>query len=426
MNKKLILLFTFFIMLFSYVYAANPITVQLNGQYINFEDENGNIVNPEMMNNRTMVPMRKIFEVVGAEIEWNGEERKITATTDTKIIKLQIDNVEAVLIDIETNTEEKITLDAAPVILNNRTMVPVRFIAESLEKQVGWDNENRCVVIIDYAFIEEGLNEYASGLVEFLKMEKESLDSFKISTDISGVLNYRDEEERDYNEKVNFDGEVEIKKNKDGIILTEFELETKGKGEIQKALEKMGYNDLEYKCIINGETTYIKSSIYDTKKWKKSDSEMKLSFEMDYTYDEYLENLKIPENELNVNSYNLIQNKLEETYAFYGNDKFHLKGASNKTFVLSVDIAEVLNQLAEEKMNQLLAFLALGSVNLNVEFSFEKETLEEVEITIDFYLENAEDAENTKVKIELESKIQAVNSNIKLTMPKASEIEKGE
>lgn len=426
MNKKIFLLITILIMLFTVVYAANPITVQLNGEYIDFTDENGNVVNPEMINNRTMVPMRKIFEVVGAEVEWDGEERKITATTEEKIINLQINNTTASVQDKVTDEVTEITLDAAPVILNNRTLVPVRFIAESLEKQVGWDNENRCVIVIDYSFIEENLNMYAPALVEFLEMEKEEMKSFHISTTVSGTLNYRDEEERDYNEKVNFDGEINIKKNKDAMISVEVELETTGNGEIQKSLEKMGYDDFKYEIISNGEETYTKSSVYDTKKWKESSMNIKLNIDENYNLKSYVEELKIPENELDINSYDSIHKKLEEVYALYGEDKLTVTGESNKKFKLSLDIAQELSKLNESGMNQLLEFLSLGSVNLNATVSFKEDKLKDIVATVDFYIENAEDEENTKVKIEIESNVKSTNGNIKLSMPKSSQIEKGD
>ena len=48
----------------------------------------------------------------------------------------------------ESGEETEIKLDSAPTIVNGRTLVPVRFIAESLEKKVGWDAENKTVIII--------------------------------------------------------------------------------------------------------------------------------------------------------------------------------------------------------------------------------------------------------------------------------------
>ena len=55
---------------FSFAFAAQDvIEVQLDGVTLNFTDSEGNTVNPQMINNRTMVPMRKIFEIFKAEVD---------------------------------------------------------------------------------------------------------------------------------------------------------------------------------------------------------------------------------------------------------------------------------------------------------------------------------------------------------------------
>lgn len=424
MNKKILIVLMFIIVSLGCVLAADPITVQLNGEYINFMDENGNVVNPEIINNRTMVPMRKIFEVVGAEIEWNNDERMVTATTDEKIIQLQIDNNEAILKDRATNEEKIIELDAAPVLLNSRTMVPVRFIAESLDKQVGWDNENRCVIIIDYSFVEDGLKEYASNFVEFLNMEKEAIDSFKIETKISGTLNYRDVETKKYNEKVKLNVEATFQKSKDDIFMLNLELKTSGNGEIQKALEKMEYDKLTCSVITDGENTYVKSSKYDTKKWKESNNNFQINMGEQYDLNDYLEVFKIPEEELTVYSYNYIENMLETVYSILGNDKFKITGSTNKKFEISLDLAEILSTALSDDTNQLLEFLSLGSLNLNSKISYKGTKLNKTETTIDFYIEDAENAESITAELEIDSLVKSLNNNITLKMPKTSEIEK--
>ena len=130
------------------VEEEDTILVQLNGEVIDFTDSNGEKVEPQIVNDRTMVPMRKIFEVLGADVEWFAEDRSIKATTEDLEINLQIENTVAKVINA-SGDEEEIILDAAPVIIDGRTLVPVRFIAESLDKKVGWDALERVVIIID-------------------------------------------------------------------------------------------------------------------------------------------------------------------------------------------------------------------------------------------------------------------------------------
>lgn len=126
------------------------VTVELNGETLNFTDANGYTVNPQIINSRTMVPLRKIFETLGADIEWYGETETVIATKGDTKVKLQINNPVAEL--TKEGITQKITLDSKPVIVNDRTLVPLRFISESLEKQVAWDQETQTAIIIDYDY----------------------------------------------------------------------------------------------------------------------------------------------------------------------------------------------------------------------------------------------------------------------------------
>lgn len=98
-------------------------------------------VPPQIINERTMVPMRAIFEALGAKVEWNAGYRSVVAVKGTDTVSLAIGNSFA-----KVNGQIK-SLDAPPVIINNRTLVPVRFVAESLGSDVQWDSTARTVVI---------------------------------------------------------------------------------------------------------------------------------------------------------------------------------------------------------------------------------------------------------------------------------------
>ena len=147
--KKFISLFIVFIMLFSTVaFADEEITgetasVVLNGEKIEFD------VNPMIINDRTMVPMRKIFEKLGAQVEWVEQSEMIFATKGAKCILLQI-NVPAMAInDFAKEEITKFELDTAPIIVNDRTLVPLRAVSESLDMNVEWDESTYTVYITD-------------------------------------------------------------------------------------------------------------------------------------------------------------------------------------------------------------------------------------------------------------------------------------
>ena len=115
--------------------AAQPITVTIDGETLQTEQA------PVIQDNRTLVPMRAIFEALGAEVEWDDATRSITATRDDKTIEMTIGQTEM------TVDGEAVTLEVAPTILNNTTLVPVRAVAESFDAQVGWNEANRRVII---------------------------------------------------------------------------------------------------------------------------------------------------------------------------------------------------------------------------------------------------------------------------------------
>lgn len=173
MNKKIILLILLLIFCTTTTLAATA-NVQISGDVIDFTDSDGNKVDAQIINSRTMVPLRKIFEILGCNIEWDGTTRTVTAANNETKLILQIDN--KVARKVVDGTETKITLDTAPTIYNNRTLVPLRFIAESLDKQVGWDAQNATAIIIDYEYFEKDLKNRVPMLYELVSSNYNNFD----------------------------------------------------------------------------------------------------------------------------------------------------------------------------------------------------------------------------------------------------------
>ena len=186
------------------------IFVQLNGKNINFTDSEGNVSNPQMINSRTMVPMRKIFEEFDAKVDWQDTTKTIVATTSTKEITLKIDDANPTVKDIATGEVTTISLDQAPTIRNNRTLVPVRFIAESLGKEVGWDNSERTVIIIDFDQFTEGLKTSVPELEKLFDVKFDEMKSFKSNTDVTGSFTYTKNANSSENEGVSVKGNLKM------------------------------------------------------------------------------------------------------------------------------------------------------------------------------------------------------------------------
>lgn len=101
----------------------------------------GNNTVPVIINDRTLLPVRAIIEAVGGGVEWNEANKEVTITYDENEIRMVIDSTTAYVNGKEEN------MDVAPVLLNDRTMLPIRFIAENFDFAVEWDNDTRTVRI---------------------------------------------------------------------------------------------------------------------------------------------------------------------------------------------------------------------------------------------------------------------------------------
>ena len=104
-------------------------------------------VPPIIEEGRTLAPMRVVFEALGCKIDWRPQERAVVASTDSIMLLLKIDDTEAALFDKLKETRSNITLDVPARIVDGRTMVPLRFIATSLDCKVDWRKESRTVNI---------------------------------------------------------------------------------------------------------------------------------------------------------------------------------------------------------------------------------------------------------------------------------------
>lgn len=98
-------------------------------------------VAPEIVNNKTLVPLRLVSEIFGAEVKW--ENNTAIIEKDGKVMEFKPDETTYTL------NGESIKMEQAAIIRNNRILVPVRDISEGLEKEVLWDSPNELILIGD-------------------------------------------------------------------------------------------------------------------------------------------------------------------------------------------------------------------------------------------------------------------------------------
>lgn len=107
--------------------AEEKITVLLDGEEVVFSDQL-----PVLVDDRTLVPMRAIFEAMGAAVFWDKYDDSVVAVKDTDMVELKIGETEA------KKNAQTVTLDVPAQLINDRTMVPLRFVGEALGAQVDW------------------------------------------------------------------------------------------------------------------------------------------------------------------------------------------------------------------------------------------------------------------------------------------------
>ncbi len=118
-------------------YNPNSINISIDGNYIKFD------VQPQIINGRTLVPMRKIFEELGATVDWDDSTQTAIGTKENTVVKFTINDYTMY------KNESANTLDVPAQLIDGRTLIPLRAVSEAFDCQVGWDGNDSIVSIID-------------------------------------------------------------------------------------------------------------------------------------------------------------------------------------------------------------------------------------------------------------------------------------
>ncbi len=113
----------------------NLISIILDGKKLKFDQP------PVMRNDRVLVPVRAVFEALGATVEWDENTQTVTSTKGSTTITMRIGEY-----SLNKNGVE-IGFDVPSQIINERTLVPVRAVAEAMGTEVTWDDESQTVYI---------------------------------------------------------------------------------------------------------------------------------------------------------------------------------------------------------------------------------------------------------------------------------------
>lgn len=171
-------------------WADDVIKANYNGTAIVFDQS------PVIEEGRTLVPARAIFETLGLTVDYDPAVQVVKAYNDTYTIEMTIDGTTATV-----NGETK-TLDVPAKILNDRTMVPIRFISESMGLEVAWDEATRTIEITSNvpevpevpAFVPDDFTgeyyKYFPTTLNFIKYADLQADGYTVVTNEEATLSY--------------------------------------------------------------------------------------------------------------------------------------------------------------------------------------------------------------------------------------------
>jgi len=261
--KKLVSLILTLAMLLSMttVIADEEIKVYVDGEQVIFDAQ------PFIENDRTLVPMRAIFEKLGANVTWDGKMSSVYAvraydnqdSVGRILIKLVIGNnqmlrsIDEDIIWQEYDKNEYVTLDSLPQIINDRTYIPLRAISEAFNCDVKWDDRTKT---IDITSKDEIVEEIEISLLE---------DRLRVTVDV-GMYNEFDSPYFTESARVDFNvGSGTMSMQID-------ELYYKSTGDLKKDVENLGLmcvediasnGGIEYACTSEATVATSNGYIHD-------------------------------------------------------------------------------------------------------------------------------------------------------------------
>ena len=146
-------------MLFSSAALADDIKIKVNGTELNTD------VPPMVINDRTVVPVRAISEALNCDVEWDDASKGVNIYRDNHLYMMWLTKNTAFKLS-PVSIEGYYDMDMPPVVINDRTMLPLRAVGELLGAEVGWDQET-LTASVDLQFTPEENTGIAKQLLSY-------------------------------------------------------------------------------------------------------------------------------------------------------------------------------------------------------------------------------------------------------------------
>jgi hypothetical protein len=184
----------------SVIFADEPIKVAVNGQYVDFNGQN-----PVIIDGRTLIPVRGVFEYLGFSVDWNSDSQQVFIINDDYTVVMAIGDNEF------TTNGESHNMDVPSQIISGRTMLPIRAVLESVGYYIEWEDTTRTITINtqhsppdSYLFpsastfevydqLANAATDIVIGIATSYRRANESTITLRVDSTFKGTLSYDDE-----------------------------------------------------------------------------------------------------------------------------------------------------------------------------------------------------------------------------------------
>lgn len=433
----------------------NDIKVQLNGEYISFN------VNPQQINGSTVVPINPVLDKLKFDTKYDSTTKTLTSSKDDLSIVLQVDN--PILKVTKDNKTSEIKLPTSPKIINNTFFAPVRFISEITNAQVGWDEYENTVVIIDYDYFIDILKTKSPVLYDYLNTEYKLVNNSKEKLDFSLNIKANPPKSTDPMDSftplmsgpidMGLDGNMNALIAEDTISL---DILLNAKGTLKEFLNNPmlglnGIDSIKLDVIVNSDSIYVKSDIFSKipemqglpikDKWikfKLSDLDIPnaksitelLQTKSQRPIDSFVESLKESNKEfVTVDTFNETKTAFEAVAYLLDDNHFKVNTVDKdtKTYTISIseqDILTLINKLApemtKEEKDEMLKTMNNLKLNYNADITIKNNSVVNEKFSLKGSFNSPEDGSfeidfNGKLNTEVDK------STLKIDIPKTSD-----
>ncbi|MGN1319021.1 MAG: copper amine oxidase N-terminal domain-containing protein [Lachnospirales bacterium] len=227
--------------------ASKNVSVTLNGELVEFDN-----AYPTVVNNRTLIPLRGLFEKMGYEIGWDANLKAAILTKGGSKISIRSEKKYIIVNNIQKS------IDVPAQIINGWMMIPLRAVADATGAEVKWNANSKVAEIITNSGAE-----YALQLDGYVKQYKEAIEPLSYIDETISQLNTLNSDDSRTNIKKT--GEM-LEKSKELIINAINDIEDIDCGEKFEEFEKLAIENLNTQLqlisvlqeAVNGETEYAK------------------------------------------------------------------------------------------------------------------------------------------------------------------------